>query len=312
MPTLICGSMAFDTIMVFPDRFKNYILPDQIDNLNVCFVNPELRREYGGCAGNIAYSLKLLGGEPIPMATVGKDFEDYRRRLQQNGIPDQHVVEIPSLYTAQCFITTDQDNNQITAFHPGAMGEAHQNKVADAANISSGIVAPDGRDAMLQHSRDFAALGIPFMFDPGQNLPLFSKDELLTCIDQATWCVMNDYESQLMMKITELTLDDIASQVHALIVTRGGEGSRIYAGGKLIDIPAASIQAAVDPTGCGDAFRAGLLYGLNCGWDWETSGRVASLVGAFKVESQGTQNHHFTEDQFQARFEESFGYPVVT
>jgi adenosine kinase len=302
--------MAFDTIMIFPDRFKNYILPDQIHNLNVCFVNPELRREYGGCAGNIAYSLNLLGGEPIPMATVGKDFEAYRRRLQQKGIPDRHVVEMPTLYTAQCFITTDQDKNQITAFHPGAMEEAHQNKVVDAVNVSLGIVAPDGRDAMLQHSRDFAALGIPFMFDPGQNLPLFSKDELLTCIDQATWCVMNDYESQLMIKITELTLDDIASQVHALIVTRGGEGSRIYAGGKLIDIPAASIQAAVDPTGCGDAFRAGLLYGLNCGWDWEISGRGASLLGAIKIEHKGTQNHRFTKEQFEERFKDNFGYSI--
>ena len=310
MPTLICGSMAFDTIMVFPDRFKNYILPDQTHNLNVCFVNPELRREYGGCAGNIAYSLNLLGGEPIPMATVGKDFEDYRRRLQQNGIPDQHVVEMPALYTAQCFITTDQDHNQITAFHPGAMGEAHQNKVVDAANISLGIVAPDGRDAMLQHSRDFAALGIPFMFDPGQNLPLFSKDELLIFLDQATLCVMNDYESQMMMKTLALSLDEIASQLDALIVTQGGEGAHIYAGKKFIDIPAASVDSAIDPTGCGDAFRAGLLFGLNCGWDWEISGRGASLLGAIKIEHKGTQNHRFTKEQFEERFKDNFGLSI--
>ena len=306
MPTLICGSLAFDTIMVFPDRFKNYILADQIHILNVCFVNPQLRREFGGCAGNIAYNLHLLGGDPLPMGTVGKDFADYRARLVNLGINDKHILEIPELYSAQCSITTDQDNNQITAFHPGAMGEAHQNHVGNAENISLGIVAPDGRDAMLQHARDFADFGIPFMFDPGQNLPLFSKDELLTFLDQATWCVMNDYESQLLMNTTGDSIQSLSKKVDALVVTRGGEGSTIYSDDDEIHIPPVSVDKAVDPTGCGDAYRAGLLLGLDRQWDWQTSGRVASLIGAIKVETEGTQNHAFSHDQFCARYESVF------
>ena len=307
MPTLICGSMAFDTIMMFPDRFTNYILPDQIHNLNVCFVNPELRREYGGCAGNIAYNLKLLGGNPVPMATVGKDFSAYRERLKGLDISDQHVTELPELYTAQCSITTDQDNNQITAFHPGAMGEAHRNKVADAADIALGIVAPDGRDAMLQHARDFANENIRFIFDPGQNLPLFSKDELTTFLGQCTWCVMNDYESQLLMNTTGQNMEALASTVEALVVTRGGEGSVVYTDGNTIDIPPVSVNNAIDPTGCGDAYRAGLLFGLEQELDWETCGRLGALLGAIKVEHEGTQNHHFTRDEFDTRFKQSFG-----
>ena len=307
MPTLICGSMAFDTIMMFPDRFTNYILPDQIHNLNVCFVNPELRREFGGCAGNIAYSLKLLGGDPVPMATVGKDFSSYRERLKALDIPDRHITELPELYTAQCSITTDQDNNQITAFHPGAMGEAHRNKVTDAADIGLGIVAPDGRDAMLQHAHDFASKNIPFIFDPGQNLPLFSKDELMTFLDQCNWCVMNDYESQLLMNNTGQSMEAIASTVEALIVTRGGDGSVVHTDGNTIDIPPVSVDNAIDPTGCGDAYRSGLLYGLEQGFDWETCGRIGALLGAIKIEHEGTQNHHFTKDAFDTRFEQSFG-----
>jgi adenosine kinase len=306
MPTLICGSLAFDTIMVFPDRFKNYILPDQIHILNVCFVNPELRREFGGCAGNIAYNLKLLGGDPLPMGTVGKDFADYRERLVTLGISDEHILEIPELYSAQCSITTDQDNNQITAFHPGAMGEAHRNKVVNAKGISLGIVAPDGRDAMIQHGHDFAAANIPFMFDPGQNLPLFSSEELMTFLDQATWCVMNDYESQLMMNTTGESINSLAKQVDALIVTRGGEGSVIYTHGDEIEIPTVNVANAVDPTGCGDAYRAGLLLGLERGWDWQTSGRVGSLIGAIKVQQEGTQNHQFSIDEFAQQYEAHF------
>ena len=299
--------MAFDTIMMFPDRFTNYILPDQIHNLNVCFVNPELRREFGGCAGNIAYSLKLLGGDPVPMATVGKDFSAYRERLKALDISDRHITELPELYTAQCSITTDQDNNQITAFHPGAMGEAHRNKVTDAADIGLGIVAPDGRDAMLQHAHDFASKNIPFIFDPGQNLPLFSKDELMTFLDQCTWCVMNDYESQLLMNTTGQSMEAIASTVEALIVTRGGDGSVVHTDGNTIDIPPVSVDNAIDPTGCGDAYRSGLLYGLEQGFDWETCGRIGALLGAIKIEHEGTQNHHFTKDAFDTRFEQSFG-----
>ena len=311
MPTLICGSLAFDTIMVFPDRFKNYILADQIHILNVCFVNPHLRREFGGCAGNIAYNLHLLGGDPLPMGTVGKDFADYRARLVSLGINDQHILEIPELYSAQCSITTDQDNNQITAFHPGAMGEAHRNRVANARNISLGIVAPDGRDAMLQHARDFAHLGIPFMFDPGQNLPLFSKDELLAFLDQATWCVMNDYESQLLMNTTGDSIESLSRKVEALVVTRGGEGSTIYSGNDEIKIPPVHVDHAVDPTGCGDAYRAGLLLGLERNWDWHTSGRVASLIGAIKVQTEGTQNHTFSSEQFCERYETEFKEPLT-
>ena len=306
MPTLICGSLAFDTIMVFPDRFKNYILPDQIHILNVCFVNPELRREFGGCAGNIAYNLKLLGGDPLPMGTVGKDFSDYRQRLVALGISDEHILEIPELYSAQCSITTDQDNNQITAFHPGAMGEAHRNSVANANGVSLGIVAPDGKEAMIQHAHDFAAESIPFMFDPGQNLPLFSKDELMTFLDQATWCVMNDYESQLMMNTTGESINTLAQHVDALIVTRGGEGSVVYTDGDEIEIPTVNVDQAVDPTGCGDAYRAGLLLGLEKGWDWQTSGRVGSLIGAIKVKQEGTQNHQFSIDEFAQQYEVYF------
>ena len=306
MPTLICGSLAFDTIMVFPDRFKNYILPDQIHILNVCFVNPELRREFGGCAGNIAYNLKLLGGDPLPMGTVGKDFSDYRQRLVALGISDEHILEIPELYSAQCSITTDQDNNQITAFHPGAMGEAHRNRVANANGVSLGIVAPDGKEAMIQHAHDFAAEGIPFMFDPGQNLPLFSKDELMTFLDQATWCVMNDYESQLMMNTTGESINTLAQLVDALIVTRGGEGSVVYTDGDEIEIPTVNVDQAIDPTGCGDAYRAGLLLGLEKGWDWQTSGRVGSLIGAIKVQQEGTQNHQFSIDEFARQYETHF------
>ena len=306
MPTLICGSLAFDTIMVFPDRFKNYILPDQIHILNVCFVNPELRREFGGCAGNIAYNLKLLGGDPLPMGTVGKDFSDYRQRLVALGISDEHILEITELYSAQCSITTDQDNNQITAFHPGAMGEAHRNSVANANGVSLGIVAPDGKEAMIQHAHDFAAESIPFMFDPGQNLPLFSKDELMTFLDQATWCVMNDYESQLMMNTTGESINTLAQQVDALIVTRGGEGSVVYTNGDEIEIPTVNVDQAIDPTGCGDAYRAGLLLGLEKGWDWQTSGRVGSLIGAIKVQQEGTQNHQFSIDEFAQQYEAHF------
>lgn len=293
--------------MVFPDQFKNYILPDQIDVLNVCFVNPELRREYGGCAGNIAYSLKLLGGDPLPMGTVGKDFGDYRARLRALEIPDQLIVEIPTLYTAQCTITTDLDNNQITAFHPGAMAEAHRNRVSDAKGVTLGIVAPDGRDAMLQHASDFAKANIRFLFDPGQNLPLFSKDELFTFLDQASWCVMNEYESQLLVNKTNTSITDLACRLEALIITRGGGGSEIYITGDKIEIPAVPVKGVLDPTGCGDAYRAGLLYALDKEWPWETAGRIGSMLGAIKAEHRGTQNHHFTFETFAERLDTCLG-----
>jgi adenosine kinase len=304
---LICGSIAFDTIMVFQDRFKNHILPDKIHMLNVSFLVPQMRREFGGCAGNIAYNLKLLGDRGYPMATVGRDFGLYSDWLKKSGIPLDHVRVIDSEHTAQAFITTDLDDNQITAFHPGAMQLSHLNQVEAARDIGIGIVAPDGRDGMIQHAAQFAAAGIPFIFDPGQGLPMFSGDDLKAFIKQATWVAFNDYEWQLVQEKTNLSAQDIAAQVQALIVTKGAAGSVIYTKGQEIAIPCAKATAIVDPTGCGDAYRAGLIHGLLNGLDWETTGRIASLLGAIKIESRGTQNHTFTAPQFEERFQASFG-----
>jgi len=304
---LICGSVAFDTIMVFQDRFRNHILPDKIHMLNVSFLVPQMRREFGGCAGNIAYNLKLLGDIGLPMATVGKDFGLYADWMKQAGVPTDHIRVIESEHTAQGFVTTDLDDNQIWAFHPGAMQQSHQNQVGDAKGISIGIVAPDGRDGMIQHAAQFAAAGIPFIFDPGQGLPMFSGDELRAFIKQATWVAVNDYEWQLVQEKTRLSASDITSQVQALIVTRGAEGSVIHTRGREIVIPTARPTAVVDPTGCGDAYRAGLIHGLLHGLDWETTGRIASLIGAIKIESRGTQNHQFTRSQFEQRYKASFG-----
>ena len=314
MPTLITGSFAYDTIMVFQGQFKNHILPEQTHILNVSFYVPEMRREFGGCSGNIAYNLKLLGGDPLPMGAVGEDFAPYRKWLEKNRIDLTHVREIPGAFTAQAFVTTDADNNQITAFHPGAMDHAHQNKVADAAaagaKIDLGIVAPDGRDAMLEHAAQFAQAGIPFIFDPGQGLPMFSGADLDRFIAQATWVVVNDYESELLQEKTGKRLEQITSQVEALIVTRGAKGADIHSGGGTIHIAAAQISEAKDPTGCGDAFRAGLLYGLANQLDWQTSGQIASLMGGIKIEHHGTQNHRFSKSGFAARYRENFGEAV--
>ena len=309
MRALICGSMAYDTIMVFEDQFKNHILPDQVHILNVCFFSPKMRREFGGCAGNIAYNLKLLGGEPLIMATVGKDFAPYQDWLNEKGISNLHVKTIDQEFTAQAFITTDIDNNQITAFHPGAMNNAHENNVADANDIEIGIVAPDGKVAMHEHAANFVKAGIPFLFDPGQGLPMFSGDELKVFIEQATYVIVNDYESKMMQEKTGLSEAEIAAQVDAFIVTKGGEGSVIMTEGSVIEVPAAPISAAVDPTGCGDAFRGGLLFGLLKGCDWSTAGRIASLCGAIKIEQAGTQNHAFSLDEFAVRYEKSFNIP---
>lgn len=307
---LICGSVAFDTIMVFQDRFKQHILPDKIHMLNVSFLVPQMRREYGGCAGNIAYNLKLLGDVGYPMATVGRDFGLYADWMKSNGVPADYVKVIQSEHTAQAFITTDLDDNQITAFHPGAMQQSHLNKVTEAKDISIGIVAPDGRDGMVQHALQFAATGIPFIFDPGQGLPMFSGEDLQVFIQQATWMALNEYEWQLVQDKTKLSARDIARQVKALIVTRGSAGSVIYAEGREIHIPTAKATAVVDPTGCGDAYRAGLIHGLLHGLDWETTGRIASLLGAIKIESRGTQNHTFTASQFEERYRVNFGTPL--
>ena len=308
MSALICGSMAYDTIMVFHDRFKNHILPDKVHMLNISFLVPDMRRETGGCAGNIAYNLKLLGGEGKIMATVGRDFDPYAEWLEKCSIDTSHIKVIDNTYTAQAFITTDQDDNQITAFHPGAMSFAHENRVEEASGISIGIVAPDGRDGMLEHAQQFADAGIPFIFDPGQGLPMFAGDELRRFIEQASWVAVNDYEAQLLEERTGMTPHEIAAQVEAFIITKGAEGSVIYTPEHRIEIPAAKAREIVDPTGCGDAFRAGLLYGLMNNMDWETTGRIASLMGSIKIAHHGTQNHHFSMDDFRHRFEEAFGY----
>jgi adenosine kinase len=307
MAALICGSIAYDSIMVFEDRFKNHILPDKVHMLSVAFLVPQMRRDFGGCAGNIAYNLKLLGGDPCPMATVGSDFGPYRDRLDTLGISRRYVKEFDDCYTAQAFITTDLDDNQITAFHPGAMLRAHHNSVKDAEGVTLGIVAPDGRDAMILHAQEFAETGIPFIFDPGQGLPLFDGKDLKRFIDQATYLTVNDYESELIRDRTGFTDADIASQVNAFIVTRGAEGSRIHTREGVVEIPAVKPERVADPTGCGDAFRAGLLYGLANGLDWETTGRIASLMGSIKVAHEGTQNHHFTLNEFRERFRAAFG-----
>ncbi len=311
MNTLICGSMAYDTIMVFKDHFKKHILPEQIHILNVAFLVPEMRREYGGCAGNIAYNLQLLGGRPLIMATVGEDFAPYAARLEKLGLPQHHIRSVPSTYTGQAFITTDLDDNQITAFHPGAMGHSHLNHVTEAQDISLGIVSPDGRDGMLQHAEEFAEAGIPFIFDPGQGIPMFSGNELLRLIDQADYLTANDYEARLLQDKTGKKLDELAGMVHALIVTLGPDGSLIYAGGKEIAIPTPKAHAVIDPTGCGDAYRAGLLYGIQQGWDWETTGRLASLMGSIKIASRGGQNHKPSRQELMDLFQKNFGHAIT-
>jgi len=308
MSTLICGSIAFDSIMVFQGRFKEHILPDKVHILNVAFLVPQLRREFGGTAGNIAYSLKLLGGEPLPMATVGSDAAAYLGRFEALGIDRRHLREIDDAYTAQAFITTDLDDNQITAFHPGAMSFAHLNEVPTDGSVKLGIVAPDGRDGMLAHADQFAAHGIPFIFDPGQGLPMFGATELQRFLHLASYAVFNDYEAQLVAEKTGSSIAELAREVDALIVTRGGEGSDIHLDGRVLHIPAARTAQIVDPTGCGDAYRAGLLFGLANGMDWETTGRLGAVLGALKIEHSGAQNHRFSRDGIAERFRESFGY----
>ena len=299
--------MAYDTIMVFGDRFKNHILPEQIHILNVAFLVPDMRREFGGCAGNIAYNLKLLGGEPLIMATVGDDYGPYKQRLGHLGFDTTHVREVPGTFTAQAFITTDLDDNQITAFHPGAMNCSHENQVVDVSDIGLGIVAPDGRDGMVQHAAQFAAAGIPFIFDPGQGMPMFDGADLLEFLRLADYCTVNDYEAKMLSDRTGKPLDELARNVKALIVTLGGDGSEIYADGQRIKIPSVKADELVDPTGCGDAYRAGLLYGIGKGWDWEKTGRLASLMGSIKIAHRGGQNHRPERGEIESRFAEAFG-----
>jgi adenosine kinase len=307
MRTLICGSFAYDHIMVFEDRFKNHILPDKVHMLNVSFLVPKMRREFGGCAGNIAYGLTLLGGDPLPMGTVGEDFGPYAGWMEECGVDRSRVTVVEDTFTAQAFIVTDLDDNQINAFHPGAMSFSHNNKVSDAADVGLGIVSPDGRDGMIEHAEQFHAAGIPFVFDPGQGLPMFEADLLRKFIGQATWLAANDYEWEVIAERTGMTVDEALGQLEAVVITRGKEGSTIHTRGGRIDIPVVPVAEAKDPTGCGDAYRAGLLFGLANKLDWQTSGRIASLMGAIKIAHDGTQNHRFTMEQFRSRYRAEFG-----
>lgn len=291
MPALICGSLAFDTIMTFEGRFAEQIMPEQLHILNVSFLVPGLRREFGGCAGNIAYALRQLGGEALPMATVGNDGQDYMAHLRSKGISTEFIHELADGYTAQAMIMTDRDNNQITAFHPGAMMQAHQRKVQARSDIKLGIISPDGRDAMLEHAAQFNAAGIPFVFDPGQGLPMFNGDELMNFIDMATWVTVNDYEGRMLTERTGLSFADISKRVQGLVVTLGAHGCEVWVGGEMTLVPPVKATQLVDPTGCGDAFRGALLFGLERGWSLVQSCALGNQVGAHKISTPGCQNY---------------------
>jgi adenosine kinase len=308
MAALICGSLAYDTVMVYPGRFRDHILPDKIHLLSVSFVVPTLRRYFGGCAGNIAYNLRLLGCDGHAMGTVGHDFGPYRDWMEQNGMSLRHVRVMEEEYTAQAYITTDLDANQLTAFHPGAMTHSWRLEVPDDGSITIGVLAPDGREGMVAHAEEFARAGIPFIFDPGQAMTLFGGDELGKFVELASWVTVNDYEATLLQERTGLSTGELAARVKAYVVTQGAEGSLVHVDGRRVEIPAVKAAAVVDPTGCGDAYRAGLVYGLMRGIDWETTGRVASLLGAIKIATVGTQHHRFTMDEFRERFHDTFQY----
>ncbi|MDD9806942.1 MAG: carbohydrate kinase family protein [Gammaproteobacteria bacterium] len=308
MSVLVCGSVAFDNIMVFEDRFRNHILPDRLHILNISFLVPKMRQQFGGCAGNIAYSLSLLGCDAHPMATVGRDFGEYAAWMDEHGVSRRHLLAVEEEFTARAFIITDLDDNQITAFHPGAMNECHRNRVPAGDGIRLGLISPEGRDGMIQHARQFSDAGIPFLFDPGQGTAMFTADELNDFIERADYLACNDYEARIITERTGWTTAQLASRVRALVVTRGGDGSSIHAGGKVHEIPVARPEAVKDPTGCGDAYRAGLIHGLVNDMDWETTGRVASLMGAVKVECSGGQGHRFSKDELETRFQENFNY----
>ena len=308
MTTLVTGSIAYDTIMVFPDRFRNHLLADQLHILNVCFLTPEMRREYGGTAGNIAYNLRLLGEDPLLMATVGEDIGPYLERLRGLHIGTELLKRIPGQFTAQAFITTDLDDNQITAFHPGAMNYSHENHVTRGLGARLAIIGPDGKEGMLQHARECAEQGTAFMFDPGQGLPMFSAQELDEFLRLADYVAVNDYEGKLLEERTGRKLEELARGVKALVYTMGAQGSVIFAAGQRHEIACVEAQAVVDPTGCGDAYRAGLLYGISHGWDWPATGKLAALMGAIKVAHRGAQNHAATRDEIEARFCRAFGH----
>jgi adenosine kinase len=308
MSILVTGSIAYDTIMVFPDRFRNHLLPDQLHILNVCFLTPEMRREYGGTAGNIGYNLRLLGDQPLVMATVGEDIDPYLARLRKLGIETEHLRRIPGQFTAQGFITTDLDNNQITNFHPGAMNFSHENHVTRSLGARLAIIGPDGKQGMQQHARECAEHGVPFLFDPGQGLPMFSGAELEEFLRLADYVAVNDYEGKLLEEKTGRKLEDIGRRVKALVYTQGAHGSVVFAAGQRHDIPCVEADSVVDPTGCGDAYRAGLLYGILHGWDWPSAGKLGAVMGAIKIAHRGGQNHHAPREEIQTRFKRAFGY----
>nr|VFK26429.1 MAG: adenosine kinase [Candidatus Kentron sp. MB]VFK30421.1 MAG: adenosine kinase [Candidatus Kentron sp. MB]VFK75213.1 MAG: adenosine kinase [Candidatus Kentron sp. MB] len=308
MATLICGSMAYDNIMVFQDSFKNHILPDKIHILNVSFLVSEMRREFGGCAGNIAYGLTLLGDSALPMATVGRDFAPYADWMDTHGVTCRSLKIVDEAYTAQAFIITDSDNNQITMFHPGAMAFSHNNSVNTIEDVTLAIVSPDGFEGMKQHASDLAERGIPFIFDPGQAMTMFGKEDLDTFLKQASWVIVNGYEWEMLQERTGFSMAQVLERVRALIVTQGAQGSVIYTQQASLEIPALSVSPVLDPTGCGDAYRAGVLYGLSRDMDWEITGRIGTLMGAINAQNVGTQNYRFGVDDFKERFKAAFGY----
>ena len=309
MSSLICGSLAFDTITDFPGRFSEHILPDKVHMLNVAFLVPTLRREFGGCAGNIAYGMKLLGGEPRIVAALGADGLDYEVRLDRLNISREHVHVVPTAHTAQAHIITDRDNNQITAFHPGAMSHAHEQPVPTNIGAHIGIIAPDGRQAMLDHASQMAACGMPFVFDPGQGLPMFDGTELRGFIEQATWVAVNDYEAAMLVERTGWSLPEVAQRVHSVVVTKGALGCDVYEQEKHIHVPGLQAAAVVDPTGCGDAFRGGLLWALEQGWTMADACKLGNVLGACKIASAGPQNYSLNRDEALRRFQSAYGTP---
>ena len=293
MSVVVCGSLAYDNLMEFDGKFGDYILPDQIHILSVAFNVPRLRKEFGGCAGNIAYNLKLLGIEPIITATVGQDFDSYGSWLEKNDISKDAIQIIDNMYTAQCFITTDSNNNQLTSFHPGAMDEGHKNPISLTDNIEMAIIAPDGKQSTIEHAEQLHQQSIPIMYDPGQGLPMFNKDEIEKIIGLSDWIILNEYEANLISEITGKPLKDIVKNLKAAVVTKGNKGSEIFVGDERIIIEPIKATKDLDPTGCGDAYRAGLIYGICHQMSWQQSGKIGSMMGSIKVASNGTQNHTF-------------------
>ena len=293
MSVVVCGSLAYDNLMEFDGKFGDYILPDQIHILSVAFNVPRLRKEFGGCAGNIAYNLKLLGIEPIITATVGQDFDSYGSWLEKNDISKDAIQIIDNMYTAQCFITTDSNNNQLTSFHPGAMDEGHKNPISLTDNIEMAIIAPDGKQSTIEHAEQLHEQSIPIMYDPGQGLPMFNKDEIEKIIGLSDWIILNEYEANLISEITGKPLKDIVKNLKAAVVTKGNKGSEIFVGDERIIIEPIKAIKDLDPTGCGDAYRAGLIYGICHQMSWQQSGKIGSMMGSIKVASNGTQNHTF-------------------